>query len=261
MTDYSDLLPELDATAKRAGEAILAIYRTDFDVERKADFSPVTQADLDAEAIILDVLRRLTPDIPIIAEEEASAGRLPEVGNVFWLVDPLDGTREFMNRNGEFTVNIALIEDRHPVLGVVHAPDRQLSFTGCIATGATRQEGDGAATKITVRTPPSEGLTVVASRRHGSNAEIEKFLNGRTVTDQITCGSSLKFCVVASGEADLYPRFGPTMEWDTAAGHAVLSAAGGSITTPEGGDFLYRKPDFLNSYFIAWGGLRPDQTA
>lgn len=258
MTDYNELLPELDATAKRAGEAILAIYRTDFDVERKADFSPVTQADLDAEAIILEVLRRLTPDIPVIAEEEASAGRLPEVGDVFWLVDPLDGTREFMNRNGEFTVNIALIENRHPVLGVVHAPERRLSFIGSIAGGATRQEGDGPAKKITVRTPPTKGLTVVASRRHGSNAEIEKFLNGRKVTQQITCGSSLKFCVVASGEADLYPRFGPTMEWDTAAGHAVLAAAGGCLTTPDGEDFLYRKADFRNGNFIAWGGLRPE---
>jgi 3'(2'), 5'-bisphosphate nucleotidase len=258
MTDYSDLLPALDATAKRAGEAILAVYRTDFEVERKEDYSPVTQADLDAEAIILEELRRLTPDIPIVAEEEVSAGRLPEVGEIFWLVDPLDGTREFMNRNGEFTVNIALIENRHPTIGVVHAPERRLSFTGSVADGATRQEGDGAAQKITVRQPPEGGLTVVASRRHGSNTEIEKFLNGRSIANHISCGSSLKFCVVASGEADLYPRFGPTMEWDTAAGHAVLAAAGGCLTTPEGDEFLYRKPDFRNSNFIAWGGLRPD---
>jgi 3'(2'), 5'-bisphosphate nucleotidase len=258
MTDYFDLLSDLEATARRAGEAILAIYRTDFEVERKADYSPVTQADLDAEAIILDVLRRLTPEIPVVAEEESSTGGLPDVGDVFWLVDPLDGTREFMNRNGEFTVNIALIENRHPVLGVVHAPERSLTFTGSVRDGATRQAGDDPAKKITVRTPPPEGLTVVSSRRHGSASENEKFLNGRTVADRVTCGSSLKFCVVASGEADLYPRFGPTMEWDTAAGHAVLAAAGGCLTTPDGGAFLYRKPDFRNSNFIAWGGLRPD---
>lgn len=257
MTEYLDLLPELDAAARRAGEAILDVYRTDFDVETKADYSPVTQADLDAEAIILDVLRTLTPDIPVVAEEEVSSGGLPDVGDVFWLVDPLDGTREFMNRNGEFTVNIALVENRRPVLGVVHAPARRLTFAGSVRDGATRQEGDGPARKVTVRTPPAEGLTVVSSRRHGSSSENEKFLNGRTVANRVTCGSSLKFCVVAAGEADLYPRFGPTMEWDTAAGHAVLAAAGGCLTTPGGNDFLYRKPDFRNPNFIAWGGLRP----
>ena len=217
----------------------------------------MTQADLDAERIILEVLRQLTPDIPVVAEEEVSAGRVPDVGERFWLVDPLDGTREFLNRNGEFTVNIALIENRVPVLGVVHAPDRKLTFTGRMPGEATRQEGDGPVRRIRVRTPPAEGLTVVASRRHGSATELDGFLQGRTVADRVSCGSSLKFCVVASGEADVYPRFGPTMEWDTAAGHAVLAAAGGCITMTDGADFLYRKPDFLNPYFIAWGGLRP----
>lgn len=258
MTDRFDILPDLTATARRAGEAILDVYRTDFDVETKADYSPVTQADLDAEAIILDVLRTLTPEIPVVAEEEVSSGGLPEVGDIFWLVDPLDGTREFMNRNGEFTVNIALVENRCPILGVVHAPERRLTFTGSVRDGATRQEGDGPAKKITVRTPPRDGLTIVASRRHGSGSEIDHFLEGRKVADRVNCGSSLKFCVVASGEADIYPRFGPTMEWDTAAGHAVLAAAGGCITNIDGTDFLYRKPDFRNPNFIAWGGLRPD---
>ncbi len=257
MTDSAALLSEIVAVAHRAGEAILAIYRTDFDVEHKADASPVTQADLDAERIILEVLRQLTPDIPVVAEEEVSAGRVPDVGERFWLVDPLDGTREFLNRNGEFTVNIALIENRVPVMGVVHAPDRKLTFTGRMPGEATRQEGDGPVRRIRVRTPPAEGLTVVASRRHGSATELDGFLQGRTVADRVSCGSSLKFCVVASGEADVYPRFGPTMEWDTAAGHAVLAAAGGCITMTDGADFLYRKPDFLNPYFIAWGGLRP----
>jgi len=257
MIDPAALLPELEAAAKQAGDVILAIYRTDFDVEQKSDFSPVTQADVDAEAVILDALQRLTPDIPVIAEEEVSAGRVPDVGNIFWLVDPLDGTREFLNRNGEFTVNIALVQDRRPVLGVVHAPDRGLTFTGSLPGRATRQEGDGPVKTIHVRTPPDHGVTVVASRRHGSAEEREHFLEGRKVADRITCGSSLKFCVVASGEADIYPRFGPTMEWDTAAGHAVLAAAGGCITTTDGGKFLYRKPDFLNPNFIAWGSLRP----
>lgn len=256
MIDCAALLPEIDAAARRAGDAILAIYRTDFGVVRKADESPVTQADLDAERIILDVLRRITPDIPAVAEEEVSAGRVPEVGDCFWLVDPLDGTREFLSRNGEFTVNIALIEDRRPILGVVHAPDRGLTFTGHASGHATRQEGGKPAERIAVRKPPEAGLTVVASRRHGGIEEHEDFLRGRKVAGRIACGSSLKFCVVASGEADVYPRFGPTMEWDTAAGHAVLAAAGGCITTTDGKEFLYRKPGFANPDFIAWGGLR-----
>jgi 3'(2'), 5'-bisphosphate nucleotidase len=255
MIDCAALLPEIDAAARRAGEAILAVYRTDFDVERKSDDSPVTQADLDAERIILDVLRRLTPDIPVVAEEEVSAGRTPDVGDCFWLVDPLDGTREFLNRNGEFTVNIALVQDRRPILGVVHAPARGLTFTAFLPGHATRQEGDGPTKRIAVRTPPPEGLTVVASRRHGSVEEREHFLEGRTVANRIACGSSLKFCVVAAGEADVYPRFGRTMEWDTAAGHAVLAAAGGRLTTTDGREFLYRKPGFENPGFIAWGGL------
>lgn len=257
MIDCAALLPEIDAAARKAGEAILAVYRTDFDVEQKPDESPVTQADLDAERIILAALRRITPDIPVIAEEEVSAGRVPDVGARFWLVDPLDGTREFLVRNGEFTVNIALIQDRRPILGVVHAPARGLTFTGCLPGISTRQEGDKPIERITVRRPPDEGLTVVASRRHGSVEEREHFLEGRKVAHRVTCGSSLKFCVVASGNADVYPRFGPTMEWDTAAGHAVLAAAGGRLTTTDGGEFLYRKPDFLNPNFIAWGGLGP----
>jgi 3'(2'), 5'-bisphosphate nucleotidase len=256
MIDTAALLPEIVAASRRAGEAILAVYRTDFDVERKADESPVTQADLDAERIILDVLRQLTPDIPIVAEEEVAAGRTPEVGDRFWLVDPLDGTREFLSRNGEFTVNIALVENRQPILGVVHVPDHGLTFTGHRSGPATRQEGDTPPKTIAVRTPPEKGLTVVASRRHGSVEEREHFLEGRKVAERLSFGSSLKFCVVASGEADIYPRFGATMEWDTAAGHAVLTAAGGCLTTTDGKDFLYRKPGFLNPDFIAWGGLR-----
>jgi 3'(2'), 5'-bisphosphate nucleotidase len=257
MIDVAALLPALVTVSKRAGEVILAIYRTDFDVEQKADYSPVTQADIDAEAVILKALRQLTPDVPIIAEEEVSAGRVPDVGDCFWLVDPLDGTREFLNRNGEFTVNIALIRDRRPVLGVVHVPDSGVTYTGSLPGGATRQKGDRPVEPIRVRIPPPEGLTVVASRRHGSGSEIERFLKGRKVAEHVTFGSSLKFCVVASGEADIYPRFGPTMEWDTAAGHAVLAAAGGCLTNTDGTDFLYRKPDFRNPNFIAWGELGP----
>jgi 3'(2'), 5'-bisphosphate nucleotidase len=256
MIDCAELLPEIEAAVRRAGEAILAVYRTDFEVERKADESPVTQADLDAERIILDALRRITPAIPVIAEEEMSAGRVPDVGDRFWLVDPLDGTREFLSRNGEFTVNIALVENRRPILGVVHAPAQDLTFTGVLPGRATGREGDSPAQAIAVRKPPEDGVVVIASRRHGSAEEREDFLRGRAVARRITCGSSLKFCLVARGDADVYPRFGPTMEWDTAAGHAVLAAAGGCITTTDGKAFLYRKPGFENPDFIAWGGLR-----
>lgn len=257
MIEVGALLPEIDAAAKEAGAAILDVYRTDFDIEWKSDMSPVTKADVDAEAVILDTLRRLTPDIPVIAEEEASAGRLPKVGERFWLVDPLDGTREFLNRNDEFTVNIALVEDRRPTLGVVHAPALGLTFAGAGPGSATRQEGETPAQAISVRMPPAEGLTIVASRRHDTGKERELFLQNYEVAERISCGSSLKFCRVACGDADIYPRFGPTMEWDTAAGHAVLDAAGGCVTTTAGDPFDYRKPDFENPGFLAWGGLRP----
>ena len=254
MTDHGRLLPAIEAAARSAGDAILKIYETDFEIEQKDDDSPVTQADIDAERIILEVLHRLTPDVPVVAEEQSAKGIIPEVGDRFWLVDPLDGTREFLSRNGEFTVNIALVEDRCPVLGVVHAPARNLTYTTGIDGKATRRSGDGPTEIIQVRTPPDAGLSIVASRRHGSGSEIERFLQGRPVAERITCGSSLKFCVVAAGDADIYPRFGPTMEWDTAAGQAVLTAAGGRVTTLDGDEFRYAKAGFRNPNFIAWGG-------
>lgn len=256
MTDPAALLAAIEQAALQAGEVILEIYETDFDVDQKSDNSPVTEADVKAEAVILDALRTLTPDIPIVAEEEAAAGKIPAVDDAFWLVDPLDGTREFLNRNGEFTVNIALVRDGDPVLGVVHAPARDVTYTGIVGDGATIRDGDAPAETIAVRTPPETGLTIASSRRHGSDSELERFLRGYTVADRIICGSSLKFCLVAAGDADLYPRFGPTMEWDTAAGHAVLAAAGGRLTTTDGSAFMYGKTDFLNPGFIAWGGIR-----
>ncbi|MCG8544668.1 MAG: 3'(2'),5'-bisphosphate nucleotidase CysQ [Alphaproteobacteria bacterium] len=255
MTNLTDMLPKVEDAARRAGDAIMEIYATDFDVEQKDDASPVTAADLAAEAIILEALKDLTPDIPVIAEEEMAAGRQPDItGNRFWLVDPLDGTREFLVRNGEFTVNIGLIEDRRPVLGVVHAPALSLTFAGSSQTPATRQEGDAPPEPTHVRRVPDAGLTISVSRRHGSGHELDRFLEGRRVVDRVIRGSSLKFCIVAAGEADIYPRFGPTKEWDTAAGHAVLAAAGGRVTTTDGAEFLYGKPDFANPPFIAWGG-------
>lgn len=255
MSDAGTLLAEIEAVAREAGDAIMKIYKSGFTVDIKSDDSPVTEADTAAEAIILRALSRLTPDIPVVAEEQVSAHGAPtDVGDRFWLVDPLDGTREFLTHNDEFTVNIALIEAQRPVLGVVHTPAKRLTFTGGIGLGAARSE-NGDAAPIEIRPAPANGLTVVASRRHGSAAELDQFLEGRTVADRVTCGSSLKFCLVACGEADLYPRFGPTMEWDTAAGHAVLAAAGGRVTTPDGKDLLYNKPEFRNPNFIAWGNL------
>jgi 3'(2'), 5'-bisphosphate nucleotidase len=256
VTDPAALLAAIEQAALQAGEVILEIYETDFDVDRKADNSPVTEADVKAEAVILDALLALTPDIPIVAEEEAAAGKTPTIGDAFWLVDPLDGTREFLNRNGEFTVNIALVRNGNPVLGVVHAPARDVTYTGIVGDGAAIRDGGGPPEAIAVRTPPETGLTIASSRRHGSDADLERFLGDYTVTDRIICGSSLKFCLVAAGDADLYPRFGPTMEWDTAAGHAVLAAAGGRLTTTDGDAFVYGKPDFRNPGFIAWGALR-----
>ncbi|WP_425405668.1 3'(2'),5'-bisphosphate nucleotidase CysQ [Hwanghaeella sp.] len=257
-TEIMSLLPGVCAIALKAGEKIMEVYATDFDVEMKEDASPVTEADTAAEAIIAPALASLEPSIPIVAEEAAAAGNVPEVGDgAFWLVDPLDGTKEFLNRNGEFTVNIGLIQDRQPVLGVVYAPALDTLYAGAQGAGATRKIGEGSAEEIAVRPEPEEGLTIVASRRHGDPAVLDKFLSGRTVAETRNAGSSLKFCLLAAGEADLYPRFGRTMEWDTAAGHAVLLAAGGLVTTEDGDPLTYAKNAiFENPHFIGWGGVR-----
>jgi 3'(2'), 5'-bisphosphate nucleotidase len=254
MPDLEGLLPEIVALADRAGAVILEHYRDDDVVVRaKADASPVTAADEAAEAVILARLAELTPGIPVVAEETVCAGRVPKIDDrPFWLVDPLDGTKEFLSRNGEFTVNIALIQAREPVLGVVLAPARGQAWWGAHGKGATARDADGRTRAIGVRTPPAGGLVAIASRSH-RDAETQAFLDQAGVGKCISAGSSLKFCLVAEGKADLYPRFGRTMEWDTAAGHAVLSAAGGLVTTRDGAPFLYRKPDFANPGFIARG--------
>jgi 3'(2'), 5'-bisphosphate nucleotidase len=238
--------------ARAAGEVIMAIYATDFAVRGKSDASPVTEADERAEAIIVQRLRALTPDIPIVAEEAVAAGQVPAVGRRFWLVDPLDGTKEFASRNGEFTVNIALIDGGVPVLGVVLAPAIGRLFAGAAGLGALAEQG-GTQRAIRCRTVPAEGLTVVSSRSHGDAAALDTFLAGRRVAASVNAGSSLKLCLVAAGEADLYPRFGRTMEWDIAAGHAVLLAAGGRVVTLHGEPLRYGKPGFENPHFVAEG--------
>ena len=250
--DAAHLLPEIVALAERAGAVILEHYRNGAEVRTKADASPVTIADEAAEAVILAGLAKLTPETLVVAEETVAGGHVPELDErPFWLVDPLDGTKEFISRNGEFTVNIALIEGREPVLGVVLAPALGKVWWGARGRGSMTRNG-GAARIIAARARPATGAVAVASRSH-SDAATEAFLDREGVAERISAGSSLKFCLVAEGRADLYPRFGPTMEWDTAAGHAVLSAAGGRVTTMDGEPFLYRKPAFRNPGFIARG--------
>lgn len=249
--DLENLLPDIVALADSAGAVIMEHYRGDIEVKTKADSSPVTAADEAGEAVILEGLAKLTPEIPIVAEEKVAAGDIPDLdAGPFWLVDPLDGTKEFISKNGEFTVNIALIGTDGPVLGVVLAPARERAWWGLLGAGAYVRDAGGQAALIKVRPAPARGLTAVASRSH-SDAATEEFLDKAGVTERISAGSSLKFCLVAEGKAHIYPRFGPTMEWDVAAGHAVLLAAGGHVTTLEGAPFVYRKPEFRNAGFIA----------
>ena len=249
--ELNDLLAEIVTLADEAGAVIMEHYRGEIDVKTKADASPVTAADEAGEAVILEGLSKLAPEIPVIAEEKVAAGDIPEIGDGrFWLVDPLDGTKEFISKNGEFTVNIALIDGDGPLMGVVLAPAREKAWWGLRGAGAWTRAADGETKKIQVRPTPAGGLTAVASRSH-ADAATEDFLDNIGASKRISAGSSLKFCLVAEGRADIYPRFGPTMEWDVAAGHAVLLAAGGHVTTLDDQPFRYRKPDFRNSGFIA----------
>ena len=260
------MLDALVAAAVSAGDAILDIYaRADVGASVKGDGSPVTAADAAAEAIILEALAQCAPDIPVIAEEAVAEGHAPPIGRRFFLVDPLDGTKEFLSRNGDFTVNIALIEDGVPVLGVVHTPAHGEVYVGD-ASGARRavlKDGRLSAwAPIHTRPAPVAGLHVVASRSHLTE-ETRDFIARFTVADLVSAGSSLKFCRLAEGSADLYPRLGRTMEWDTAAGDAVLRAAGGAVRTLDGKPLVYGKrgqagdADFANPWFVASGPFDP----
>ncbi|MEO8298485.1 MAG: 3'(2'),5'-bisphosphate nucleotidase CysQ [Burkholderiales bacterium] len=262
MTDQGDersrLLEHLLPLAQAAGREILRIYENPLlAVRRKSDGSPVTEADVRAEAIILAGLAKLTPGWRVISEEAAGkSGSLDSVPadeeTPYWLVDPLDGTAEFVQRNGEFTVNIALIEHQRPVLGVVLAPVAGDLYAGVAGRGAFAEDA-GSRRPIACRAVPLQGETVVSSRSHGDAAALARWLQGRRVAGQAQAGSSLKFCLLASGQADTYPRFGPTMEWDTAAGHAVLRAAGGEVTDLAGQPLRYGKPGLRNPHFVARG--------
>ncbi|HBK08327.1 MAG TPA: 3'(2'),5'-bisphosphate nucleotidase [Acetobacteraceae bacterium] len=250
--DNAALLALGTELAARAGEAILAIRQRGFQVDRKADHSVVTEADHAAEAIILAGLRAALPGCSVVAEEETAAGRVTAATAEFWLVDPLDGTREFTSGSDDFAVNIGLVRHGCPVLGVVGVPATGEIFGGIVGVGAWRQK-DGKRSPISVRQAPAEGLTVVASRHHGDTAQLDAFLGGRTVAKVVNFGSSLKFCRVAEGLADLYPRFGRTMEWDTCAPQAVLEAAGGTVETLDGALLRYGKPGWDNPHFVCWG--------
>jgi 3'(2'), 5'-bisphosphate nucleotidase len=252
-------LSKLLYLAQLAAREIMAVYASDFAVRAKADLSPVTEADALAEKVILKGLKQLWPDVPVLAEEAAASGDVPRVGNRFFLVDPLDGTKEFLSRNGEFTVNIALIDKGRPVMGVVYAPATKQMFWGETTVGAglatvnpTEPLADVTWMAIHVRSAPAEGLTVVASRSH-MDANTTSYLDTCKVKSLKSAGSSLKFCLVAKGDADLYPRFGRTMEWDTGAGQAVLEAAGGKVCNVDGTPLRYGKAErgFDNSPFIA----------
>jgi 3'(2'), 5'-bisphosphate nucleotidase len=256
-----DAIAEIFAEiALEAAVAVMAVYASDSHARRKPDKSPVCDADEYAEAIILGRLAERLPSFPVLAEEAAANGKKTVAGSTFILVDPVDGTREFLNHNGEFTINIGLIVDGAPLAGVVYAPAlAQLWIGGATATSCTVEPGEALPPRaqrreIHVRAAPSEGLTALESRSH-SDPETEAFLAQLPIRERRTAGSSLKFCAVAEGDADVYPRFGQTMEWDTAAGDAVLRAAGGIVLDGAHLPLQYGKAgaQFRNGPFVAWG--------
>lgn len=240
---------------KAAGGAILEVYGSAFEVETKADDSPITEADRRAHRIIVDGLQVLTPDLPIISEEsEPPPYKERRSWRRYWLVDPLDGTKEFVDRNGQFTVNIALIDGTEPVLGVVGVPAQGKIYLGDRARRTAWRYDEGGKTPLQTRAMRGGGVAVVASRRHGT-VRLDRYLRALEDcfqrVDRVHLGSSLKLCVLAEGGADLYPRLGPTSEWDIAAAHAVLAAAGGAVTQMDGTPMRYNKESFLNPDFLA----------
>ena len=258
---YSDLLDAVARIARDAGRAILEVYESDFAVEAKQDASPITEADRRAHQVIRAALEQLPGGRPILSEE---ARALPweerRHWSEYWLVDPLDGTKEFIQRNGQFTVNIALVRSGRPVLGVVHVPVEGVTYGGIVGHGAWKEAADGSRTSIAV-SPLGDGpVRVVGSRSH-RGPDLDGYLERLGEHEMVPMGSSLKFCIVAEGAADVYPRLGPTSEWDTAAAEAVLVAAGGRVVASNGEPMAYNKgPDLLNPWFIASGDDSRDWT-
>lgn len=255
--DESKLLDALADAAREAGEAILTIVRRGFEVESKGDTSPVTEADRAGERVILASLAKAAPGVPVIAEEEVAAGRIPAHDELYFLVDPLDGTKEFIRGGDDYTVNIALIEHGLPRLGTVYAPATGRLHGGIVGAGAWFDEGSGRC-PIATRARGAE-ITAVASRSHLNQATIDYLEAAVGSCDYVAVGSSLKFCIVAEGKADIYPRASPTSEWDTAAGHAVLLAAGGLVDGPDALPLRYGKRAFLNRAFVATAGWKAPQ--
>jgi len=247
-----ELLEKLVVAARAAGAEILKLVASGFEVETKSDLSPVTLCDRAAEAIILDALAKAAPGVPVIAEEEVAAGRIPAHGETYFLVDPLDGTKEFVRGGDDYTVNIGLIVDGAPRLGVVYQPALDLLWGGLVGSGAF-VERDRQRSPIATR-PLGETRAAVASKSHFNQATADYLEQAIGARGHVSVGSSLKFCLVAEGEADIYPRLSPTSEWDTAAGHAVLLAAGGRVDGPDGGPLRYGKTAFLNRGFCATAG-------
>ena len=250
-TDPGNLLQHIVDISRRAGEAILQVYSQEIKVAHKEDASPLTQADLASHHLIVAALHALTPLVPVLSEESAALDfSIRSRWSEYWLVDPLDGTKEFIKRNGEFTVNIALVQNHEPVLGVVHVPVSGISYCGLKDVGAQRVSADGITEPISVRIPCADPVIVVGSRSH-PNPALQKHLAPLGSYELVSMGSSLKFCLVAEGKADFYPRLGPTSEWDTAAAHAVVNAAGGKVITLDGQPMRYNtKASLLNPEFL-----------
>ncbi|MEX2495128.1 MAG: 3'(2'),5'-bisphosphate nucleotidase CysQ [Woeseia sp.] len=252
--NLASLIDPVAGIAARAGAAILQVYATDFDVEAKADDSPLTRADMAAQRCILKGLQELTPGLPVISEESG----LPDFAERsswprYWLVDPLDGTREFVKRNGEFTVNIALIDHHRPLLGIVYVPVTGKTYIGCEGSGAEVRGADDTPRTIRVASESASPVRVVGSRSHRATS-LDAFLDKLGEYEMVPVGSSLKLCLVAEGAADLYPRLGPTSEWDTAAAQAVVEQAGGAVLQLDGKPLSYnRKADILNPHFMVLG--------
>ncbi len=250
-------MDHLTATAREAGSAIMEVYETDFDVNRKSDKSPLTLADLHSHETISSRLRRRYPGVPILSEEstEQAMYEVRKKWSSFWLVDPLDGTKEFVKRNGQFTVNIALIEGSRPVAGVVYAPALRLLYHGREGEAALKIEDGATPVSLTRPAKASQDRLVIAGSLSHPTPEMDAFLAEQRLkykqVDFVAMGSSLKLCMVADGRADIYPRFGPTMEWDTAAAHAVVNAAGRKVLRWGSSEELtYNKPDLHNEWFV-----------
>ena len=256
--DHSALLTACTAAARAAGTEILKLVAAGYEVETKSDLSPVTICDRAAEAIILRALAIAAPGVPVIAEEEVAEGRIPAHGDTYFLVDPLDGTKEFVRGGDDYTVNIGLIAHGVPMLGVVYQPAVDRLWAGVVGPnssnkGAAFVEADGTRTAICTRLRP-EKIDAVASKSHLTQSTVDYLCDAVGECDFVSIGSSLKFCIVAEGRADIYPRLSPTSEWDTAAGHAILLAAGGRVDGPDGAPLGYGKPAFLNRGFCATAG-------